>query len=338
MFPYLIQYIGYLIILIILAIPLGKYIGKVMNNEKTFLTPIFSFLEKPIYKILKINQNEQMNYKTYTLSIIIFSILGFLVLFFLQIFQGFLFGNPEQLPNVSWDLALNTAVSFVTNTNWQSYYGESTLSYLTQFLGLAVQNFVSASVGIAVLFALIRGFNNINKETIGNFWVDMTRILIRLLIPINLIISFLLVSGGVIQSLKPYEQVQLLEPIAITQDGNIIKDANIDLEQNKVFIDGKEVEDAKIIKEQVVPLGPVASQVAIKQSGTNGGGFFGVNSAHPLENPNAFTNLIEMISILLIPAALCFTFGRNIKNKKQGIAIFMAMFLCLIASLFIIAF
>lgn len=331
------QYILYFLILIVLSFPLGLYIGKVMNGEKTFLTYVCLPIEKLIYKFLKVKINDEMNWKTYLYSIIWFSFIGFIFLFVLQLIQGFLFGNFQNLDEISWDLAFNTAISFVTNTNWQSYSGEATLTYLTQALGLTVQNFLSASVGIAVLFAIIRGFNNIKTDKIGNFWVDLTRINIHILIPINLIISMCLVAGGVVQTLKPVEKVNLVEPVAITQEGEIIENAVIDIDSNKVTVDGEQIENAVIVTEQIVPLGPVASQVAIKQSGTNGGGFYGTNSAHPLENPNSFTNLIEMISILLIPSALCFTFGRNIKNKKQGIALFMVMFICLVLALVVVA-
>ena len=234
-------------------------------------------------------------------------------------------------------MSFNTAASFITNTNWQAYSGESTLSYLTQALGLTVQNFVSAATGIAVLFALIRGFMRVKTDGLGSFWVDMTRIIIHILIPLNLVISLLLVSGGVIQNLKAGETVSLVEPIGVSAEGEILENAKIDLEAGTVVVDGQIVEDAEIVTEQFVPMGPAASQVAIKQTGTNGGGFMGVNSTHPLENPNAFTNLIEMISLLLIPAALCFTFGNAVKNKKQGIAIFMAMFLCLVFALSVVA-
>lgn len=331
------QYILYFLILIVLSFPLGLYIGKVMNGEKTFLTYVCLPIEKLIYKFLKVKINDEMNWKTYLYSIIWFSFIGFIFLFVLQLIQGFLFGNFQNLDGISWDLAFNIAISFVTNTNWQSYSGEATLTYLTQALGLTVQNFLSASVGIAVLFAIIRGFNNIKTDKIGNFWVDLTRINIHILIPINLIISICLVAGGVVQTLKPAEKVNLVEPVAITQEGEIIENAVIDIDSNKVTVDGEQIENAVIVTEQIVPLGPVASQVAIKQSGTNGGGFYGTNSAHPLENPNSFTNLIEMISILLIPSALCFTFGRNIKNKKQGIALFMVMFICLVLALVVVA-
>lgn len=332
-----IQYILYLAVLIVLAIPLGAYIKKVMNGEKTFLSKILTPCENAVYKVMRIKKDEQMNWKKYAVSVLIFSGIGLIFLFLLQILQGVLPGNPQGFSGVKWDLSFNTAASFVTNTNWQAYSGESTLSYLTQVLGLTVQNFVSAATGIAVLFALIRGFIKVKADGLGSFWVDITRIVIHILIPLNLVISLCLVGGGVIQSLKGTETVSLVEPIAVSADGEILENAEIDLDTNTVTVDGKKIEDAEIVTEQFVPMGPAASQVAIKQTGTNGGGYMGVNSAHPLENPNAFTNLIEMLSILLIPAALCFTFGKAVKNKKQGVAIFMAMFICLALALGTIA-
>lgn len=332
-----IQYILYLVVLIVLAIPLGAYIKKVMNGEKTFLSKILTPCENAVYKVMHINKDEQMNWKKYAVSVLVFSGIGLIFLFLLQLLQGVLPGNPQGLSGVKWDLSFNTAASFVTNTNWQAYSGESTLSYLTQALGLTVQNFVSTATGIAVLFALIRGFIKVKADGLGSFWVDITRIVIHILIPLNLVISICLVGGGVIQNLKGAETVSLVEPIAVSADGEILENAEIDIDTNTVTVDGKKIEDAEIVTEQFVPMGPAASQVAIKQTGTNGGGYMGVNSAHPLENPNAFTNLIEMISILLIPAALCFTFGKAVKNKKQGIAIFMAMFICLVLALGTIA-
>ena len=332
-----IQYILYLAVLIVLAIPLGAYIKKVMNGEKTFLSKILTPCENAVYKVMRVKKDEQMTWKKYAVSVLIFSGIGLVFLFLLQLLQGVLPGNPQGLSGVKWDLSFNTAASFVTNTNWQSYSGESTFSYLTQALGLTVQNFVSAATGIAVLFALIRGFIKVKADGLGSFWVDITRIVIHILIPLNLVISLCLVGGGVIQNLKGTETVSLVEPIAVSADGEILENAEIDLDTNTVTVDGKKIEDAEIVNEQFVPMGPAASQVAIKQSGTNGGGYMGVNSAHPLENPNAFTNLIEMLSILLIPAALCFTFGKAVKNKKQGIAIFMAMFICLVLALGTIA-
>lgn len=332
-----IQYILYLAVLVILAIPLGTYIKNAMTGKKTFLSKVLTPCENAVYKVMRIDKEEQMNWKKYTVSVLIFSGIGLVFLFLLQLLQGVLPGNPQGLPAVKWDLSFNTAASFVTNTNWQAYSGESTLSYLSQALGLTVQNFVSAATGIAVLFALIRGLVKVKTDGLGSFWVDMTRIILHILIPLNLVIALMLVGGGVIQNLKGAQTVSLVEPIAVNAGGEILEDAEIDLEAETVTVDGKLVADAEIITKQFVPMGPAASQIAIKQTGTNGGGYMGVNSAHPLENPNAFTNLIEMLSLLLIPAALCFTFGKMIQNKKQGIAIFMAMFICLAVALSIIA-
>lgn len=329
----ILQYGLYLAILVILAIPLGAYIKKVMDGEKTFLSRILTPCENAVYKVMRIKKEEEMSWKKYAVSVLIFSGIGLIFLFLLQLLQGVLPGNPQNLPGVKWDLSFNTAVSFVTNTNWQAYSGESTLSYLSQALGLTVQNFVSAATGIAVLFAMIRGFIKVKSTGLGSFWVDMTRIIIHILIPLNLVIALGLVGGGVIQNLKPAETVSLVEPIAVSAEGEVIENAVIDQEKNTVTVDGKIIPDAEIVTDQFVPIGPAASQIAIKQSGTNGGGFMGVNSAHPLENPSAFTNLLEMISLLLIPAALCFTFGRSVKNKKQGVAIFLAMFICLVIAL-----
>ena len=331
------QYVLYLAILVILAIPLGAYIKKAMCGEKTFLSKILTPCENAIYKIMRIDKDEQMNWKKYALCVVFFSLFGFIFLFLLQLLQGVLPGNPQNLPGVSWHLSFNTTASFVTNTNWQAYTGESTLSYLSQALGLTVQNFVSAGTGIAVLFALIRGFTKVKTDGLGSFWVDLTRSIVHVLLPLNLVISLMLVGGGVIQNMSPAQAVSLVEPIAVSAEGEILEGAQIDLENNTVTLDGQVVADAEIVTEQFVPMGPAASQVAIKQSGTNGGGYMGVNSAHPLENPNAFTNMVEMLSILLIPVALCFTFGKAIKNKKQGRAIFIAMFLCLVLALGIIA-
>ena len=332
-----IQYVLYLAVLVLLAVPLGAYIKKVMFGEKTFLSKILTPCENLVYKVMRVDKDEQMTWKKYAVSVLIFSGIGLVFLFLLQLLQGVLPGNPQNIPGTSWHLGFNTAASFVTNTNWQAYSGESALSYLTQSIGLTVQNFVSAATGIAVLFALVRGFIKVRSDGLGSFWVDITRIVIHILIPLNLVISLLLVAGGVIQNLTPAEKVQLLEPVAVSADGEIIENAVIDTDAGTVTVDGNAVPDAEIVTEEFVPMGPAASQVAIKQSGTNGGGYMGVNSAHPLENPNAFTNIVEMISILLIPAALCFTFGSAVKNKKQGIAIFLAMFICLAGALSIIA-
>lgn len=331
------QYVLYLGILVALAIPLGAYIKKVMHGEKTFLSKVLTPCENAVYKIVRVDREEQMTWKKYMVCVFVFSGAGLLFLFLLQLLQGVLPANPQKLPGVKWDLSFNTAASFITNTNWQAYTGEAVLSYLTQALGMTVQNFVSAATGIAVLFALIRGFIKVKEGGLGSFWIDMTRIIIHILIPLNLVLALCLVGSGVIQNLKPGETVLLAEPIAVNAEGEILQDAVIDEDAGTVMVDGSLAEGAEIITEQFVPMGPAASQIAIKQSGTNGGGYMGVNSAHPLENPNGFSNLLEMISILLIPAALCFTFGDSVRNKKQGIAIFSAMFICLVIALSVIA-
>ena len=331
----ILEYGFYLLILILLAIPLGKYISKVMNGEKVWLSGVIRPCEKGIYKLLHIDEEEEMSWKKYLVSVLIFSGIGLLVLFLLQCFQGFLFGNPQGIKGMSWDLSLNTAISFVTNTNWQAYSGESQLSYLSQALGLTVQNFVSAGTGIAVLFALIRGFVKVKQKGLGNFWKDLTRSVLYILLPLALVVAVVLVSQGVTQSTRGAETVQLVEPVAVDAEGNVIEDAVID--GNTVTVDGETISDAQVITEEVVPLGLAASQISIKQLGTNGGGYYGVNSAHPLENPTWLSNLFEMISLLLIPAALCFAFGREVKDKKQGIAIFSAMFICLIIALSTVA-
>ncbi|MEG0388387.1 MAG: potassium-transporting ATPase subunit KdpA [Niameybacter sp.] len=310
MFTFL-QYGLYLALLVILAIPLGAYIGKVMDGENVFLSKIFGSCEKIVYKVLHIKQGEEMNWKKYALSVGVFNLVGFILLFFIHMMQGLLTFNPQGMPGTSWHLAFNNTASFVTNTNWQAYSGESSLSYFTQMFGLTVQNFISAASGIAVLFAVIRGFVKTKTEGLGSFWVDLTRSVLYVLLPLSIVVSLLIVSQGVVQNFSPYETVQLVEPIVL--------------------------EDGRKITEQIVPMGPAASQIAIKQLGTNGGGFFGVNSAHPLENPTGLSNLIEVLSILLIPVALCFTFGRNVKDKRQGKAIFMAMLLMLVMALGCIA-
>ena len=303
----IIQYVLYLVILVALAIPLGGYIAKVMNGEKVWIGKIISPVENLIYKILKVDQDEQMNWKKYAASVGMFSIFSFLLLFAILMCQGFLPWNPQKIPGMSPDLAFNTAVSFVTNTNWQAYSGETGLSYFSQMAGLTVQNFVSAAVGIAVLFALIRGFIKVKKEGLGSFWADLTRIVLYVLIPLSIVVAVGLASQGVVQNMKEYETVRLLEPVR--------------------------AEDGEEITEATVPMGPAASQVAIKQLGPNGGGFFGTNSAYPLENPTPFSNMLEMISILLIPVSLCFTFGKALKDRRQGRAIFAAMAIMLVLAL-----
>ena len=307
----ILQYGLYVGLLVALAIPLGKYIWKVMVGERTIFSPVLGSVELGFYRVLHIDPQEEMGWKKYTFAVLLFSGVGFIFLFLLNILQSFLPLNPASVPNASWHLAFNTAASFVTNTNWQAYSGEMALSYLTQMMGLTVQNFVSAATGIAVMFALIRGFVRVKEKGLGNFWVDLTRVTLYILLPLSLVMTVLLVSQGVPQTLTPYETVDLLEPREVVQeDGSVT-----------------------MVTKEVIPLGPQASQIAIKQLGTNGGGYNGANSAHPFENPTAFSNLLEMIALLLIPVACCFAFGYGVKDKKQGRALFCAMFLMLLAFL-----
>lgn len=326
-----IQYVVYFIILVALAIPLGAYIGKVMRGEHVFLSCICGPCERLVYRIMGIDSKEDMNAKTYALSAVLFNVIGFFVLFVMLLIQGILPLNPEKISGNSWHLAFNTAVSFMTNTNWQAYSGETALSYFSQMMGLTVQNFVSAASGMAVLFAIIRGFTRVKAKGLGNFWVDLTRSVLYILMPISMAGAILLASQGVVQSFHAYDEVELLEPMAADAEGNVIEGAVIDVEQGTVTVDGTPVEGASIITKQMVPLGPAASQIAIKQLGTNGGGFFGLNSTHPFENPTIFSNLIEMLFLLLIPVSLCFTFGACVRDKRQGIAIFAAMMIMLVA-------
>ena len=269
------QILLFIVLLLGLAIPLGHYMAHVFKGESTFISGVLRPLEKMIYRLTGINENQEMNWWQYFTTLLIFNLLGMAALFLLQLIQGILPLNPQGLGAPKLDLAFNTAVSFITNTNWQSYSGESTMSYFTQMAGMTVQNYLSAATGIAVAIALIRGLTRRTAQTIGDFWVDMTRCVLYILLPLSILVSILLVSQGVIQNLSPYLTVNTLE-------------------------------GAK----QTIAMGPVASQEAIKMIGTNGGGFFNANSAHPFENPTPLTNLIEMLSILIIPAGLTFTFGK----------------------------
>ena len=310
------QMIIYCAILVLLAIPLGSYMGKVMNGEKVFLSGLLRPVENTIYRVLKIDKDEEMDWKKYSICTAVFSVLSLFVLWAILCFQKFLPLNPQGQSPMSWHLGFNTAASFTTNTNWQAYSGESSLSYFSQIIGLNFQNFVSAAVGIAVLFALIRGFVRVKERGLGNFYTDMTRTCLYILIPLSIVVSLVIASQGVPQTFKQYDEVELVEPVVVEHE------------------DGTTTEVTK----GVVPLGPAASQIAIKQLGTNGGGFWGNNSAHPFENPTPLSNLFEMISLLLIPAGLCFTFGRNVKDKRQGIAIFLAMFIMLAAALIVVGY
>jgi len=282
--------LAYLAVLLLLAPPLGRYMAAVFEGRPNILSRAVRPLESLVYRLCRIDEREEMSWKGYGLAFLLFNALGFVVLFLLQIAQGHLPLNPQGLGTVPWHTALNTAVSFVTNTNWQAYGGETTMSYFTQMTGMTVQNFVSAAAGMAVLLPLIRAFTAKLRETIGNFWVDMTRSLLYVLLPLSLLLSLALVSQGVVQTLGPPLKAHTLEGA-----------------------------------EQVIQVGPAASQIAIKQLGSNGGGFFNANSAHPFENPTPFSNFLEMLSILLIPMALPFTMGAMVANRRQGHALFAAM-------------
>jgi K+-transporting ATPase ATPase A chain len=314
-----VQIAVFLVILTMLTSPFGGYMAKVYQGERTFLTPVFGPLERLFYKISGIDQNTEMDWKQYAVAMLVFSFIGFLVQFVILLLQGHLPFNPEKFPGFSWDLALNTAVSFLTNTNWQAYSGESAASYFTQVMALMVHQFLSAAIGMAILIALIRGIVRRKSETIGNFWVDMTRGVLYILLPVAFIAALVLVSQGVIQNISPYKRVRLLEPYTY--------------EHPALDAKGNPVMEKTTVTEQTLPMGPVAAQEAIKELGTNGGGFFNANSAHPFENPTPFSNFLEILLILLIPAALTNTFGRMAGNKRQGWAIYIAMMLIFVTAI-----
>lgn len=295
----ILQLFVFLLLTVLLSVPLGKYIYKVMIGEKIWLHRFLLPIEKFTYRTLGINPEEQMHATSYILSIFGVSLVSVIFLIVLQMTQFWLPLNPQGLRNVSWDLAFNTAVSFVTNTNWQAYAGETTMSNLTQMIGLAVQNFISPAVGIAVCFALMRGFILKRSQTIGNFWQDITRILLYVLLPLATVAAIFLISQGVVQSFN----------------------ANIAYDSLESGI------------EHIIPLGPAASQIAIKMLGTNGGGFFGANGAFPLENPTVLSNFVQILMIIIIPAALCVTFGYAVKDKKEGRTLYIVMLIIFVLAL-----
>ena len=289
----------YLLALFALAKPLGEYMARVYEERPFGLDRVLGPVERWIYRLSGVRPEEEMTWQGYALAMLAFNFVGLVAVYLLHRIQHFLPWNPAGMAAVAPHSAWNTAVSFASNTNWQNYGGETTLSYLTQMLGLTVQNFVSAATGVAVLVALIRGFVRRSTDRIGNFWADMVRTTLYVLLPLALLLALLLVSQGVVQTMSPYVQATLVEPFAGA--------------------------DGKAIATQVVAVGPAASQIAIKQLGTNGGGFFNVNSAHPFENPTPLANLFEALAILLLPAALCFTFGTMVGNRRQGLALLAAM-------------
>jgi len=280
----------YFALILVCVKPLGLYMAKVFEGERTFLSPVLGPIERGLYRISGVDEKDDQHWVTYTVAMLVFSLLSFLAVYALQRLQNILPFNPQGLGPVSADSSFNTAVSFASNTNWQGYGGETTMSYLTQMAGLTVQNFVSAAAGMALAVALIRGFARRSANGVGNFWVDLTRSTLYVLLPMSIVVALALVALGVPQNLNSYTEATTLEGM-----------------------------------KQVIAQGPVASQLAIKQLGTNGGGFFNANSAHPFENPNALTNLIEMWAILVISGALTYTFGRMVRNTRQGWAIFAVM-------------
>ncbi len=302
------QIIIFIAVLLAAVKPLGLYMAGVFEGS-SFVTRRFMPLERFFCRVCAVDSSKEMNWKTYVFSMVVFNIFGIIAVYFIQRLQNFLPLNPMNLPAVSRDLAFNTAVSFATNTNWQSYAGEITMSYFTQMFGLTVQNFLSAATGMAVMAALIRGFVRHQAETIGNFWIDIFRCVVYILLPLSFVLAVVLVSQGVVQTFSPYQVVNLAVPFNDASGNQLTR--------------------------QILPVGPVASQIAIKQLGTNGGGFFNVNSSHPFENPTPFSNFIEMLSILLIPAALCYTFGYMAKDKRQGRAIFISMLIIFIPCILI---
>ncbi len=315
----LLQLALYLVLLVLLVKPLGAYMAAVFQGEPTFMSPIVGPVERLVYRISGVDPAGESDWKRYAIGALLVNVLGVIAVYALQRLQGLLPLNPQGLGAVSPDSSFNTAVSFATNTNWQGYAGEATMSYLTQMLGLAVQNFLSAATGIAVLIALIRGFVRHESGVIGNFWVDFTRVTLYVLLPLSFILALVLASQGVVQSFAPYQTTSLVEPLVI-QAPATNADGSLQLD-----VTGAPVMKHETVTEQTLPLGPAASQVAIKQLGTNGGGFFNVNSAHPFENPTPLTNFLEVLAILLIPAALCYTFGSMVDDRRQGWALLAAM-------------
>ncbi|MEM5449766.1 potassium-transporting ATPase subunit KdpA [Paraburkholderia guartelaensis] len=308
----------FLIILLALAVPVSGYMTRVLDGRSRVVR-LFAPLENFLYRIAGVDPQAEMNWKRYALATISFNVLGVGFLYVLLRIQGWLPGNPQQFGAMTVDGAFNTAVSFVTNTNWQDYTPEQTVSYLTQMLGLTVQNFLSAATGIVVVIALIRGFARHSVQTIGNFWVDLTRTTLYILVPMSAIIAGLLMSQGMIQNFKAYQDVPVLQTTTyaapkLDAQGNPVKDAK----GNPETVDTK-------VTSQTLAMGPVASQVAIKMLGTNGGGFFNANSAHPYENPTPASNVIEMLAILIIPAALCLVFGNMVGDRRQGVAVLAVM-------------
>jgi len=315
------QIIVYLAVLLVLTKPVGIFMARVFNRERTFLDPVLRPLERLLYRLTLVDEEHDMKWTEYAFSMLLFSGVSMLVLYLIERVQQILPLNPQKFAGVAPDLAFNTAASFTTNTNWQNYGGEATMSYLTQMAGLAYHNFASAAVGIALAIAFIRGIARREKETIGNFWVDLTRTTLWVLLPACIVYALLLVSQGVVQNFRPYDTVKLVEPQQVQKVGTDGKPV--------MGQDGKPVMDT--VTDQVIAQGPVASQEAIKMLGTNGGGFFNANSAHPFENPTPLSNYLEMLSIFVIPAGLTYTLGRMTGSQRHGWAVWAAMAILFVA-------
>ncbi|ULA69226.1 MAG: hypothetical protein LZF62_410182 [Nitrospira sp.] len=309
----------FFVILVALVKPLGWYMARVYTGQACGMDRVMGPFERLIYRVSGVRATEDMNWKTYAVAMLLFNVTGLVALYALQRLQGFLPLNPSAFGAVAPDLAFNTASSFISNTNWQAYAGETTLSYLTQMLGLTVQNFVSAATGMAILIALIRGLTARTAATIGNFWVDLTRSTLYILLPLSVVLALVLVSQGTVQTFGSYHQTALLQPV--TYDKPVVDAAGQPVLDEK----GVAKTESTTGTEQLLAVGPAASQIAIKQLGTNGGGFFNVNSAHPFENPTPWSNFLEMLALLLIPAALCYTFGVAVGDTRQGWALLAAM-------------
>jgi K+-transporting ATPase ATPase A chain len=324
------QLAAFIGLLLLLTKPMGLYLVRVLDGEgRTFLDPVLKPVELLFYRVFRVDRKQEQDWKQYTISLLMFSLIGLLFTYIILRIQHLLPLNPQGFGPLSPDLAFNTAASFTTNTNWQSYSGESTMSYFSQMVGLAFHNFVSAAMGISIAAALVRGIARHTAKTIGHFWVDMVRVNLYLLLPICLFYALFLVSQGMIQNFKPYDTVKVVEPYTIQV---VKKDAN-----NQEIKDqqGKTVMEDKKIDTQTIPQGPMASQVAIKMLGTNGGGFTNANAAHPYENPTPLSNLIQMLSIFLIPSGLTYYLGRMVKNRRHGWAIWGAMAVLFLAGVLI---
>lgn len=317
----IVQIIIYLLAILILVKPLGWYMARVYQDQSCGLDKVLKPVERIIYRISGIQPDAEMGWITYLSAMLLFNIIGLIFVYAIQRLQCYLPLNPQHFAAVSPNVAFNTATSFVTNTNWQAYAGESTMSYLTQMLALTVQNFVSAATGMSLLVAFIRGITRSESIGLGNFWKDMVRSVLYVLVPLSFILAVILVSQGVIQNYRAYQSVNLIQPVTYQQQA--VNKSGVPVSD----IQGNPQQETITQHTQLIPMGPVASQIAIKQLGTNGGGFFNANSAHPFENPTPLTNWLEMLAIILIPAALCYTYGTMVKDKRQGWAVLIAMFL-----------